>query len=124
MAPSSEIIELRSELRSELCSQLAHLEEPDWDPTAPGCSSWAMVAKGKRKLSLPLYDPNGEDNSLQLFNHSALLAEDDPSDDPKFPSPHVLMFRKPNKPQHHPRNVIRQASQNPNPKTVLQMVLQ
>eukprot|EP00064_Thunnus_orientalis_P012271 superscaffoldBa00001864_g12305 len=55
---------------------------------APGCSSWAMVVKGKRKLSLSLYDPHGIDNSLQLFNHLISLAK--VTDNPVSPSSHAL----------------------------------
>lgn len=101
MAPAAEIAELKGELRSierliedllqqqmELCSWLACLESADSEQplaaaaTAPtGASglaspSWSSVANGRKRLSLPLYDPLniGSDDDISLRHFFSPLA--------------------------------------------------
>eukprot|EP00064_Thunnus_orientalis_P006326 superscaffoldBa00000654_g6342 len=43
------------------------------DPS-PGCSTWASVVKGKKRLSLPLYDSQDDSTELELCNFFTPLA--------------------------------------------------
>lgn len=93
MASSSDVALIRSELRSieqlvvellerqtELSSRLACLELSGAAPS-PGCSTWTAVVRGKngggkRKLSLPLFDPSDFPQHSNQFSPLAECLED------------------------------------------------
>lgn len=99
MAPTTEFTDLKPELQSierlinellqrqsMLCSQLAMLESPDTQrspareaiaaaapdnvPSSTSTPSWACVVKGRKKQSLPFYDPfsPGVNDVTQTFS--------------------------------------------------------
>lgn len=105
MAPTTEFTDLKPELQSierlineliqrqsMLCSQLAMLESPDTQrspareaiaaaapdnvPSSTSTPSWACVVKGRKKQSLPFYDPFSPGvNDVTLANFFSPLAK-------------------------------------------------
>ncbi len=50
------------------------VNRPDTVDPSPGCSTWASVVKGKKRLSLPLYDSQDDSTDLELCNFFTPLA--------------------------------------------------
>ncbi len=50
------------------------VNRPDTVDPSSGCSTWASVVKGKKRLSLPLYDSQDDSTDLELCNFFTPLA--------------------------------------------------
>lgn len=122
------IVELLQQ-QSDLCSRLAHLEpqvdQPPWTPISsttppdvPGPSSpqsptWALIVKGTKRLSLPVYDP--PDADIPLSNFFSLLAEPDTPDSAPRHLAHRTVLAQPALRKHHAPFTSTSSSGSPSP---------